>query len=691
MASVRADLGRSRRSRSSSEGSGRRASLQNQCAVPSDKATSITTKANSATDEASNQSPVSSWGSGRTGKPRPRSFVHQRVAAPESLNIDPRPRPTRSHSVGVSSRERMSRRPASCSVPSRTPLRSVKVQRWDSRTRTVSDWDGLRRDPELWYENGDCLVHLYARGQSRRGASFRVPLKTLARHRCHAMFNFCFAHITDTPGSDAHSPTRVIESLDTKIPPTHEVELFIPVPASATKEEAFEWHLTTRNFFAYVLRKPLVGKQLGQALVDLEERIGVFCSNGDSRKSFLPYIESQGYRDLVDCPDYALAILYYAEHYRLRNIWIDAFAHCVGMNERLPSSPEYMAVSSLTKTLIVRAYLEMDINLGRATAAVREFLAEDVSPTHLGLTDGARAHMDRFQSFLQGFYIEKFGYWPPPKGLTFPKVMFRSMYNDFKNLYDYLVDPESSVDLSWQKPASGGICVLQNLESFDNRHKFPSLPHPLPLLPKELYSKSRIEPQRSFRTLSSGSKQNKSDRYIATHAALTAATNRENMTVTSSSIVQEYQRFERKWAQNCQEDKVSMTDARKVRWILIYGTLQYLISALRAPKEVRDTERPKYPLCCLIVEQSPWQLGTKALISPRSVSANTQETISRGVFASENQAAESFTNIQPDCHREQYFTHTNMDPPSRRMSVEIPAPLKTYMGNLTRFLMRIAS
>lgn len=334
------------------------------------------------------------------------------------------------------------------------------------------------------------------------------------------------------------------------------------------------------------------------------------------------------------------------------------------------------SISSLTKALVVRAYLEMDINLGRATAAVREFLAEDVSSTNLGLSDGARAHMDRFRSFLQGFYIEKFGYWPPPKGLTFPKVMFRSMYNDFKSLYDYLVDPESTVDLSSQKPASGGICVLQNLESFDSRHKFPPLPHPLPLLPREPNAKSRIESQRSFRSLSRGSKQNKSDRYMTAHAALTAATNRDNITVTSSGIVQEYQRFERKWAFNCQEDKVSISDARKVRWILIYGTLQYLVSALRAPKEVRDTERPKYPLCCLIVEQSPWQLGTKALTSPRSVSANIQENISNRFSASEDQVAESSLNIQPDCHREQYFTHTNMDPPSRRMSVEIPAPLK---------------
>jgi hypothetical protein len=44
---------------------------------------------------------------------------------------------------------------------------------------------------------------------------------------------------------------------------------------------------------------------------------------------------------LVECTDYALASLFYAEHYKLRDVWVDAFAHCVGMNESLVLSPEF--------------------------------------------------------------------------------------------------------------------------------------------------------------------------------------------------------------------------------------------------------------------------------------------------------------------------------------------------------------
>lgn len=81
---------------------------------------------------------------------------------------------------------------------------------------------------------------------------------------------------------------------------------------------------------------------MGQTFVDLQERLRTFrpeCTS--NQQDFLDYAENQGYRDLVECTDYALASLFYAEHYKLKDVWIDAFAHCVGMNDSLALSPEY--------------------------------------------------------------------------------------------------------------------------------------------------------------------------------------------------------------------------------------------------------------------------------------------------------------------------------------------------------------
>jgi len=120
------------------------------------------------------------------------------------------------------------------------------------------------------------------------------------------------------------------------------VELFIPASEDSS-QDSFRQHITTRNFFAFLLGKPLVGDHMGQAFVDLQERLQHFRpSHANNHQDFLDYAENQGYRDLVECTDYALASLFYAEHYKLRYTWVDAFAHCVGMSESLVLSPEYV-------------------------------------------------------------------------------------------------------------------------------------------------------------------------------------------------------------------------------------------------------------------------------------------------------------------------------------------------------------
>ena len=61
----------------------------------------------------------------------------------------------------------------------------------------------------------------------------------------------------------------------------------------------------------------------------------------------MDYAEQQGYLDFVDCPNYALAMLQYAEHYKLHDVYVDAFAHCVGMNDDLSTSTEFDVSSSV--------------------------------------------------------------------------------------------------------------------------------------------------------------------------------------------------------------------------------------------------------------------------------------------------------------------------------------------------------
>jgi hypothetical protein len=102
-------------------------------------------------------------------------------------------------------------------------------------------------------------------------------------------------------------------------------------------------HLSTRNLFAWVYNIPLTGKALGPSLVGLLERINVLLPREKTANqiSVMSYMEDQCYLDFRECADHALAALHFAEIFEIEHLWIDAFAHCVGMHHRLRDSLEF--------------------------------------------------------------------------------------------------------------------------------------------------------------------------------------------------------------------------------------------------------------------------------------------------------------------------------------------------------------
>jgi hypothetical protein len=119
-------------------------------------------------------------------------------------------------------------------------------------------------------------------------------------------------------------------------------ELYVPAPSHLSREDAFRYHITTRNLFARMYDLPMVGDRLGEALVSLLERMNIFRRNQKQNEDdMLAYLDSQDYLDFRDCPDHALALLKYAEACQNRDLWTDAFVHCVGMYDDLTLSVEF--------------------------------------------------------------------------------------------------------------------------------------------------------------------------------------------------------------------------------------------------------------------------------------------------------------------------------------------------------------
>ena len=258
----------------------------------------------------------------------------------------------------------------------------------------------------------------------------------------------------------------------------------------------------------------------------------------------------------------------------------------------------------------------MDLRLEHAGKALGNFLEDELSGAYLGLGQDARVHLERFRSFLHSFYVQKYGYWPPPQPKrnckTLPKSTYQAMYVEIRKLYEYLVDPHSSDSFQNDRQLDGGICVLQNIKAFDSRLKYITLPHALPLVPVLPYNMAGPKAYGLARLLSS--KQAKIDRRAASSAALFRATNAGDMVVLDCGLVRQYIKFEKTWSMK-EEERITCADARKVRWILVYAMLQTLISVTRAPKEVRDIEGVSYPLCCQTAGTPPWIVGSRTKLS----------------------------------------------------------------------------
>ncbi|KLU90222.1 hypothetical protein MAPG_09186 [Magnaporthiopsis poae ATCC 64411] len=647
-------------------------------------------------------------------------------------------------------------------------LRLENVRRFDGAARADQPWDNLRRDPELWWNHGNCYVHLYGQGQSRRGPAFKLPFSTLQEQKCFPLIerflvawdqsDFPHRPITSEPSKEPRAfqllpkptPSALPDPIQRRMargrkagvatarpPPDRwagRVDLYIPAPPLSDRRQALAYHLATRNFFAWAMGRSMVGEHLGRALATLLESMHEFREAGaDNVKDLIAYMDEEGYLDFNGLPGNALAVLYLAENFRMRDLYIDSFVHCVGMSEILYRCPEYHVrltswslelsllcslltpvfscpaqnISSRSRRMIRKSRGDMDKRLDEAGSMIRTFLEDDLAESKLGLTSGVRAHLDRFRAFVHSFYASKFGYYPPlplePNTNVFPAHVYRSMGQDFEALYNYLVDRSFTTTDSSPALAQGGICVLQSVDAFDQQHGYDSLPHPLPLLPK-LGGKagSSASPasgpdggspttspapsmasskRRSWfssavaAAVGSASRHQSSssgggsgpDGKLVSHAALMTATNSTDVYLLENRFVCAYRRFEEISVLSATtgnkfdraEAKISLLDARKVRWILVYCMHQTLRACTAIPAEVRcasDQELPPYSLCAEASELPPWE---EQAISYESVEGDPLHVASDAIGSAPSLAPPAIMlDIRPDVD---YYALTHRD------------------------------
>ncbi|KAI0862719.1 hypothetical protein F4860DRAFT_109641 [Xylaria cubensis] len=493
---------------------------------------------------------------------------------------------------------------------SRKPSAVVK---WDGASKSSEVWDSLRRDPDLWLRDGDCYVHLYDRGQSRRGPAFKVPYSALLEAKFQPLIDKFAPRARFEPTQmnvyDCSEAARGSEGSTGA-----RFELFIPAPVELDKRHSYNYHLATRNLFAFIFRRSMVGECLGITLITLMHSLQQFRTpDANNVQDLMDYMDGEGYLDLNGQPTYASALLLLGEAFQLRNLYIDAFAHCCGMSDQLYLSSEYQFIPWTTRELIQRTRFEMYSRLRKATSLLETFLVGAIV-----LYPGAQQHLQSFRNFLYGVYCIRFGCYPPQDGI-FDSSVFCTMRRDFKALYEFLRDESPDSFETTQFSIESGMSPLLVLKSFDQRYNHKTLAHPLPLLPDTPRKKATSWWNQPIKTSRS--------RRAHDLAALSRATNSHRQDVMRNHLVSAYRKFEEDQiffpVRAGRIDSLGPVDGRKVRWILIYAIYQTLCQATKVAEEIRDVEGVPYHLCISTAGLPPWEIR-------RPVNTFAQRQLDRG-------------------------------------------------------------
>lgn len=402
-------------------------------------------------------------------------------------------------------------------------------------------------------------------------------------------------------------------------------EMFFPGPSTMTRTDAHRYAITTRNIFALLYHASLVGFTLYQALSDLLGRLESYMSpDADNVGTIINYLSARGIDDPRNDPETAVSILAWSEmpDVRWEEGWRESFVHCAGIYPRLEHCADFKSLAPITRALLERAYLETQLRVQSAEERLAGFTYVDVWPASgpVGNSPG-RAAADRLQKFLVAHYTALYGTWPPPKSspLTYPsshvagtrtqlegeepwltRTVAQKLLGDFGALYDYLVNRDIVWDENefrsgrkWEMISESGnksfsadspdLPLTDLLIEFDNRLRYPHIPHPYPLVPESipplqppLPSREKIKKADRDRDRAAAANSSVNERNLERRVQLayTEATNIYTLgsDFAHSELIDSFARFEK----TNHVGSVDPFTARLGRWVLVYGILQTL-------------------------------------------------------------------------------------------------------------------
>lgn len=294
---------------------------------------------------------------------------------------------------------------------------------------------------------------------------------------------------------------------------THEI--WFPCPPYIKTAEAQRRHnLATRNFFALLYNKPVVGADFYEMVHDLQAIIDTFYeldNNGNTKLGALViarYLSERRLDDVRGNLNAALGLLAWSEHdiVRWQQGYLEAFVHCAGMmGPTVADSMQFKRLSTVTRLNLANATNALRLRVLDAEDKLAAFDLSDMWPTPRGQGDHpVKRAFFHFADYLLEFYRDRLGTWPPPsycKWHWLTRGLVRRLQEDLGALYDlwvnrevYWAERDDPYDrrphMVAKRPLPEALKVdrpdlplTEMLVDFDARHNFAHIPAPYPLLP----------------------------------------------------------------------------------------------------------------------------------------------------------------------------------------------------------------
>lgn len=326
----------------------------------------------------------------------------------------------------------------------------------------------------------------------------------------------------------ARSPSSVLLRQSNQRNPTHEIWFTAPSELRTVQAQRLH-HVAVRNFFAILHGKPIVGADVFDMLSTLQMQIQVMYDLDTDIRSTTPaersvqmitnYLGQYGIDNVRNDIRHALALLAWAEQdtVRWRQGYLECYTHLAGaITPQIEDSSEFKRLSIVTRRNLGIAARTLQLRVMEAEERLASFDFADLWKDSPKLANGpVYQSYHAFRQFLVNHYGRIYGTWPPPsQGTWLNRKTVLAMQNDFGSLYDYLVDRdvywnprEERASRKWEMqhrktdefeadlPELG---ITDMLVMYDAKAGYAHIPHPYPLLPREVSKSPKDKEKKSF-------------------------------------------------------------------------------------------------------------------------------------------------------------------------------------------------